>query len=162
MHELFEINTTVNPPFLVVLITGALDMGHAFCIFWPANVIPMLGFVNIMQLYIPFETFFGRLFCRKKSRNVHYLLSLLIFVGVSVSYYQIHKTNEDGKDHDSRMNYANLAILAQFFNVISHQFKEKVVRSMLIDQTQFFFDVAIAQSLVGIILFFILLDSDKD
>ena len=64
MHELFHLAEVQDPPIFIVIIVGILDMGYAFSLFWPANTLPLVALVNIMQLYTPIETFFNYLCCR--------------------------------------------------------------------------------------------------
>lgn len=75
-----------------VIIFGIIDMGYAFCLFWPANTLPLVSLVNIMQLYIPFETFVSYLCCKRKEYVYHLFFSLMILVAGLLSYFSVVKT----------------------------------------------------------------------
>ena len=45
MHNLFEIDQVHQTPKFFVIFAGLLDMGYAFCLFWPANVLPIFVMV---------------------------------------------------------------------------------------------------------------------
>lgn len=117
---MFAFDTRESAPLVAIAITGALDMGYAFCLFWPANLMPMLGLVVIMQLYVPFDTFFGYICCKKKHRKIHILMSVLIIAGGIISYIAMNRLKDGHPHQEVFMRYTNLAIFGQLLNVISH------------------------------------------
>lgn len=63
MHSLFNLEMAQKPPLVAVIFVGLLDMAYAFCLFWPANVIPIFVLTCSMQLFIPLNTLLGNLLC---------------------------------------------------------------------------------------------------
>ena len=50
MHSLFRLEQIETAPWISIGFVGALDMGFAFCLFWPANLIPAPVVLIFMQL----------------------------------------------------------------------------------------------------------------
>lgn len=123
-----------------MLIFGCLDMAYAFTLFWPANTLPIVALVNIMQLYVPFETYIGFICCCRKEHVKHLLFSFLILAGGFFSYLSVfnnYVANPAAFGSDDIKFYLMLAVVSQLFNVLSHSGKEKMVRGYVLNQTTF-------------------------
>lgn len=90
MHRIFEFEDFEMPPIIAIAIMGILDAAYAFFLYWPTNLMPVLGLTNMFQLFIPFDTFIGVLFCKKKSRTAHYIFSIVILIGGVLSFTDIY------------------------------------------------------------------------
>jgi len=86
MHSMFVIKNIENPPKMAVFLVGLMDMGYAFCLFWPANILPIFIIVCQMQLFIPLDTLFGKLICGKQEFMKHVIISVVILFGVGFSF----------------------------------------------------------------------------
>lgn len=140
MHKLFLIEDVKSPPILAVIIFGCLDMAYAFTLFWPANTLPLVALVNIMQLYVPLETFINFICCCRKEYKKHLFFSLLILAGGVFSYFSVVNNfvaNPESFGTNDMRFYLQLAIVSQVFNVLSHSGKEKMVRGYVLNQTTF-------------------------
>ena len=134
MSHLFKINSTQNAPFLVIIIVGALDMGFAFCLYWPADIIPILVLVCQMQLFIPLDTLFSKLVCGRKEKTKHVLVALFTLFGTTMSLISFLRNADNNSE-----KYILLFVLGQLMNVLSFQLKESIVRNILVNQTSFQF-----------------------
>ena len=53
MHELYNIDRAPQVGFCIIGFCGCLDMIKSFCLFWPANALPIWLLISLMQLFIP-------------------------------------------------------------------------------------------------------------
>jgi len=85
MHSMFVLKSIEDPPKLAVMLVGLLDMGFAFCSFWPANILPVFIIVCQMQLFIPLDTLAGRFMCGRLEHKRHLVFSAIILIGIALS-----------------------------------------------------------------------------
>ena len=117
---------------MVIIIVGALDMGYAFCLYWPADIIPILVLVCQMQLFIPLDTLFSKLVCGRKEKTKHVLVALFTLFGTTMSLISFLRNADNNSE-----KYILLFVLGQLMNVLSFQLKESIVRNILVNQTSF-------------------------
>jgi hypothetical protein len=72
-------------------------MAYAFLLFWPANVISPWLMISLLQFFIPLNLFFKSCFSRLEYFRVHFIASLVIFVGVIINMVEV-KDNIGGPD----------------------------------------------------------------
>ena len=121
MHNLFRIDTIEQPPCLAILLVGILDMAYQFCLFWPANLVPIYVLMVFMQLFLPLNTLMSRICCGREEHKRHLILSITILIGVGISIgglFVIFK-DEDNDDKWFFLNYSILFCLGQLLNVLS-------------------------------------------
>ena len=94
MHFMFELETVQSPPCFAIFFVGLLDMSYAFCLFWPANVLPIFVLVCQMQLFIPLNTLLGRCCCARPEYKKHILIAFLIITGAVLSFVSYVKDIE--------------------------------------------------------------------
>ena len=87
---------------------------------------------------------------------------LIIFISFGFVSMYLSNRSEDEKsreDYGKQVYYLCLFSLGQIMCVLSQQIKEKIVRSILLNQLEFKFQVAFAQSITGFIIMFGALES---
>ena len=139
MHALFRIDTIQQPPCMAVFFVGILDMAYQFCLFWPANLVPIYVLMVFMQLFLPLNTLMSKFCCGRDEHKKHIFLSLFILIGIFVS---LGGLNEIFKDYDDKWYYLKFSAifcLGQILNVLSQQVKESIVRTHLLNQANFKF-----------------------
>ena len=83
MHQLFTLELVEGAPTFAIFFVGSLDMLYAFCLFWPANLIPAPVILLFMQLTIPFNTLMGRYVFKHEEFKRHVVISIIILFGIS-------------------------------------------------------------------------------
>lgn len=161
MHHIFEFDDFERPPGIAIAIMGILDMAYSFFLYWPTNLMPILGLTIIYQLFIPFDTFIGLFCCQKPSRKAHIIFSLVILMAGVMSFLGIYFNRQEEDNHESYIVIVTMCIVAQALNALSKHLKEKVVKSLLLNQVEFFLHIAIAQFVTGIMIFFYFADRDR-
>lgn len=102
-----------------------------------------------MQLFIPLNTLFSRFVCGRKEYIKHIMFSCFILITCVINFAE---TFHEFKNDDRRLKQ-NLIIFAmgQLCNVLSHNFKEAIVRNILVNQTSFLFQIGVAQMVSSLI-----------
>ena len=115
---------------MAVIFVGLLDMAYAFCLFWPANVIPIFVLTCCMQFFIPLNTILGSLLCGRPQYKKHVWIALYIVAGIMLSFSGYMSSIKNDADFADRAYYLSIFLLGQLVQVLSHQTKESIVRHM--------------------------------
>lgn len=135
-------------------------MSYAFCLFWPANVLPVFVLVCQMQLFIPLNTLFGRACCGRPEYKKHIAIAFLIIAGVILSFVSYVKDLVGQDNFSEQLYYLCTFTGGQFIYVMAHQTKESIVRSMLLNQTTFNFQVSLAQLFISVAMILAVLNEN--
>lgn len=163
MHELFSLEMVDEAPPIAIIFVGILDMLYAFCLFWPANLIPAPVILLLMQLSIPINTLLGRYAFKHEEYKRHIVISLIImggalFGGIGSLLYS-YETEPFFDTFGGQLWYLGLFAFGQFMNSLSTLIKEKMVRSILLNQDEFRFKVGLAQFFAGLFIMVFALDN---
>ena len=132
-------------------LLSIFDMCYAFFLFWPANVIPVYQLTTLLQFFIPLKMLFRSCCMGLKHYTKHVAAGFIILVAVTLSMLDIAQI----QNHEQKENYilySSIFILCSFFDVVSHAFKESIVRTRPVNQEQFNFRISFAQFIVGIVI----------
>ena len=120
---MFNVERTPSISLSIIVSLGAVDMIYAYCIFWPANMIPVVKVAILLQLFIPLNLFARFCFVGVKYYKVHLYASLLILIGIGFSPFYL-------EDALITKVYFLIFAISSVFDVLSHIIKEGLVRKI--------------------------------
>ena len=127
------------------------DMLYAFFLFWPANVIPVYLLITLLQFFIPLKMLFRSCCIGLKHYTKHVIAGAIILVGVVLSMVDVAQLDNEDKSSEY-LHYSLLFMLCSLFDVLSHAFKESIVRTKPVNQEKFNFHISLAQFIVGLLI----------
>lgn len=102
-------------------------MLYAFFLFWPANILPLYLLVSLLQIYIPLNILIRSIFMESDQHTKHKIASLIIIVSVVINSLVLVD------NWDMYGEYYCLFLASAAFDILSHSFKESLVRSVPIN-----------------------------
>ena len=108
----------------------------------------------------------GRYLFKHEEYKRHIVISIIILVGISLggigSLYYSYNQEHIFYSFGAQLYYFGLFAAGQFMNSLSTQIKEKMVRSILLNQDEFRYKVGLAQFFAGLVIMVLALESIRE
>lgn len=151
LHELYNINKAPHAGGCVIFVVGILDIGKAFCMFWPANTMPLWLLVSLLQLKIPLNLIL-RTCCIDKVQNYKQTWWSAIVILLGSLLNTVRLTDADADSYGNSYTYYTIVFLTGIFlDVISSTMKEAIIRTQPLNQEEFNYQISVFQFVVALI-----------
>mmetsp|Transcript_14262 Transcript_14262/g.24261 ORF Transcript_14262/g.24261 Transcript_14262/m.24261 type:complete len:124 (+) Transcript_14262:437-808(+) len=106
---------------------------------------PLWLLVSLLQLFIPLNILMKSCCIEEVEHHwIHWLSSLIIFIGCVVNSLTLQDNPADESDNDFR-EYSIMVVISAVIDVISHTIKEVLVRTQPLNQERFNYTVSMFQ-----------------